>query len=152
MIVFRLSRSRYSSDLSGKGAELSGGRWNSKGIALVYTAENISLCVAEVAVHLPLGITPVDYELISIEIPDNEIQEVDYDSLPDEWQSKSFIKFTKEIGDKFVKKPERMILKVPSAVVEGEFNFLINPFHKNIKKVEIKRIQPFAFDRRLFVR
>ena len=56
MIVYRLSKSKYSADLSGKGAEKAGGRWNSKGVAMVYTSASRALCTAEVAVHVPLGI------------------------------------------------------------------------------------------------
>ena len=70
MIVFRLSSSKYAKDLSGKGAEKSGGRWNSKGIALVYTGQSRALCTAEIAVHTPLGNIPLGYEIISIEILD----------------------------------------------------------------------------------
>ncbi len=76
MIVYRLSKSKYSADLSGKGAEKAGGRWNSKGVAMVYTSASRALCTAEVSVHVPLGIVPVDYELVSIEIPDDSVTEV----------------------------------------------------------------------------
>src|SRR5690606_18256346 len=71
MIAYRLSRTEYARDLSGRGAELAGGRWNSKGTALVYTGQTIALCMAEVAVHIPLGIIPLDYELVTLEIPDS---------------------------------------------------------------------------------
>lgn len=152
MIVYRLSRSKYSHDLSGKGAEMAGGRWNSKGIALVYTGQNISLCMAEVAVHMPLGIVPKDYELIHIEIPEGEIQELSKKELPEDWRDQLSMNETQQIGNDFVKKSNKMILKVPSMVVQGEFNYLINPNHKNIGKVKIKKTEPFRFDACLFVR
>lgn len=150
MIVFRLSHKRYADDLSGRGAELAGGRWNSKGTALVYTGQNISLCMVEVAVHLPLGIVPKDYELISIEIPDDEIQELE--TYKFDWQSALTLSITKDLGDEFEKKAEKLVLKVPSAVVQGEFNYLINPKHPKIKKVKIEKIEAFGFDDRLFLR
>ncbi len=152
MIVYRLSRSKYSHDLSGKGAEMAGGRWNSKGIALVYTGQNISLCMAEVAVHMPLGIVPKDYELIHIEIPEEEIQELSKKELPEDWRDQLSMNETQQIGNDFVKKSSKMVLKVPSMVVQGEFNYLINPNHKNTGKVQIKKTEPFRFDARLFVR
>lgn len=152
MIVYRLSRSKYSNDLSGKGAELAGGRWNSKGIPMIYTSQNISLCMAEVAVHVPLGIIPVDYELITLEIPDDEILELKKSKLPEDWRVTLMQNDTQKFGDAFFKKAEKLILKVPSVIVKGEFNFLINPNHKNSKKVKIKKIEPFVFDERLFVR
>ena len=152
MIVYRLSRSKYAQDLSGKGAEMAGGRWNSKGIALVYTGQNISLCMAEVAVHMPLGIVPKDYELIHIEIPEEEIQELSKKELPEDWRDQLSMNETQQIGNDFVKKSSKMVLKVPSMVVQGEFNYLINPNHKNTGKVQIKKTEPFRFDARLFVR
>lgn len=75
MIVYRLSKEIYANDLSGKGAEIAGGRWNSKGSAALYTAQSIALCVTEIAVHIPLGILPRDYRLIHIEIPDTDFFE-----------------------------------------------------------------------------
>ncbi len=152
MIVYRLSRSQYSHDLSGKGAEIAGGRWNSKGTALVYTGQNISLCMTEVAVHMPLGIVPKDYELIYIEIPDEEIHELSKKELPDDWRDQLSMNETQQIGNDFVRKSSKMVLKVPSMAVQGEFNYLINPQHKNIGKVKIKKTEPFRFDTRLFVR
>lgn len=152
MIVYRLSRAKYSNDLSGKGAELAGGRWNSKGIALVYTGQTIALCMAEVAVHIPFGIIPVDYELITLEIPDEDIYELKKLQLPEDWKSLPPAYSTQGIGDDFVKKGKFMVLKIPSAMVQGEFNYLINPLHPKIKKVKIKKTETFSFDQRLFVR
>ncbi len=152
MIVYRLSRSKYAESLSGQGAELAGGRWNSRGVAVVYTGENISLCMAEVAVHLPLGILPLDYTLVTIEIPDEEITSLSKKELPDNWRQVFTIENTRNIGDRFFREGEKMILKVPSAVVQDEFNYLINPHHPKIKKVKIIRTEPFGFDERLFLR
>lgn len=152
MIVYRLSRSSYSYDLSGKGAEIAGGRWNSKGVAMIYSGENIALCMAEVAVHMPLGIVPKDYELIWIEIPDNEIQELTKNELPENWRETLSMYETQEIGNYFVLNSSKMILKVPSMFVQGQFNYLINPHHKNSKKIKIQKVEPFRFDDRLFVR
>ena len=76
MIVYRLSKKIYAHDLSGKGAELVGGRWNSKRNAMLYTGQSIALCVTEIAVHTPLGIIPKDYQLVHIEIPEDSIFEL----------------------------------------------------------------------------
>ena len=151
MIVYRLSKKKYRADLSGKGAEIGGGRWNSIGNAILYTAENRALCTAEIAVHTPLGITPKDYFLISIEVPKNiKIKEIDKSKLPKKWKTFPHVPSTKKIGDEFVKQKEFLVLKVPSAVIQGEFNFLINSNHKDFKKVKIKSVEAFEFDKRLF--
>ena len=148
MIVYRLSKGQYANDLSGKGAELVGGRWNSRGNAMLYTSQSIALCVTEIAVHVPLGILPKDYQLIHIEIPDEDLLEMK--RLPKDWQSFPHSNSTQMIGDKFLKEHKHLVFKVPSAAVQGEFNFLINPRHKNFNQIKIVKIEGFNFDERLF--
>lgn len=153
MIVFRLSKAKFANDLSGKGAEKSGGRWNSKGTALVYTSASRALCTTEIAVHTPLGNLPLDYQLISIEIPDEiYIQELASGELPVDWKSIPHAHSTQEIGDRFVTEGIFAVLKVQSVVVQDEFNYLINPSHIDSRRIRIKAIEPFNFDERLFIK
>ncbi|NDK56382.1 RES family NAD+ phosphorylase [Pontibacter fetidus] len=153
MIVYRLSRARFAKDLSGRGAELAGGRWNSKGTAILYTSDSIALCTVEVAVHMPLGIVPFDYQLVQIEIPDGlEIEKLPETMLPEDWKSFPHSNATQVIGDKFIAEQHAPIIKVPSAAVQGTFNYLINPRHPDFQKVTIVGITPFEFDKRLFVK
>ena len=123
---------------------------NSIGVALLYTGENRALCTAEIAVHTPLGITPQDYYLISIELPKTKIEEIQLVELSKKWKTFPHQQFTKKFGNDFVKRNKALILKVPSAVIQGAFNFLINPSHKKFKTVKIIKIEPFEFDKRLF--
>lgn len=151
MIVFRLSHIKYCNDLSGKGAGTYGGRWNSKGKALLYTSDSRALCITEVAVHTPLGIVPVDYSLGIIEIPDDSrVQEIIPDQLPADWKSFPHSASTQLIGDQFILDKKNLILKVPSAVVPGEYNYLINPAHPEFPTISLLRTEPFTFDARLF--
>ena len=153
MIVFRLSKSKFASDLSGKGAEKSGGRWNSKGNAMVYTSESRALCTTEIAVHTPLGNLPLDYQLITIEIPEDIlIYELAQRDLPVDWKSIPHSHSTQLLGDKFITDHQYLVFKVPSAVIQDEFNFLLNPNYTESHKIKIKTIEPFNFDERLFFR
>ncbi len=153
MIVYRLSRSKYSKDLSGKGAELSGGRWNSKGIPLLYTGESRALCTAEIAVHTPLGNIPLDYEISSIIIPDDTVfLNLPLATLPAGWKSIPHSHNTQEIGDQFIRENKFLVMKVPSVVVQEEYNYLINPNHKDFDGIIIQSIEAFNFDERLFIR
>ncbi len=153
MIVYRLSKSKYSNDISGKGAELSGGRWNSKGIPVLYTSESRALCTAEIAVHTPLGNIPLDYEICSINIPSGITPfDVNLTDLPADWKSIPYAHSTQEIGDQFVKENKFLLMKVPSVVVQGEYNYLINPSHADFNKIIIESIEAFSFDERLFIR
>jgi len=151
MIVYRLCSSVWKEDMSGHGAEITGGRWNSKGTAVVYTSSSRALCVTEIAVHTPLGCLPVNYCMIEIYIPDNStIREMLPSILPRNWQSFENRQKTQLIGDSFVRENKALALKVPSAVVQGDYNFLINPRHAAIQSVKILNIEDFGFDERLF--
>ena len=153
MIVFRLSKSLYANDLSGRGAEKAGGRWNSKGIPMVYTSESRALCTTEIAVHTPLGILPLDYVIIAIEIPNSvAIQHIKPEAIPNDWKSLPHSHSTQEMGDAFINDNGFAVMKVPSAVVQGEYNYLLNPAHKDFKKIKVKLIEPFEFDERLFIK
>ncbi|SEG27475.1 RES family NAD+ phosphorylase [Algoriphagus boritolerans] len=130
MRVFRLIRKKYGIELSGKGAALSGNRWNSKGTELIYCADSRALAMAEVAVHLSLSILPKDYVMVEIEIPISvSLSALTMDDLPPIWNSFPHLLDTQKIGDGFVAERKNCVLKVPSAVVPGDFNFLINPHH-----------------------
>ena len=151
MIVYRIARGKYKEDLSGTGAEIHGGRWNNKGTKLVYTSSSIALAMAEVAVNVPFGILPVGYFLVTIQIPDLKMGEVNAEDLKGiAWNSHPPSYKTQEIGDKFVTSNANLVLKVPSVVAPGDFNFLINPAHKEFSKVKITNSRPFNFDPRLF--
>ena len=153
MRVYRLCKVAYAKDLTGKGAEKVGGRWNSTGIAMVYTGESRALCTAEIAVHTPLGNLPSDYVLVSIEIPEEiPVGELIQNELPTDWKTFPHPHFTQEIGDRFIKESLFAVFKVPSAVVQGEFNYLMNPGHPDGSRIKILETEPFDFDERLFMR
>lgn len=151
MIVYRLSKYQYQNDLSGKGAWLAGGRWNSKGTVLLYTGQSRALCMTEVAVHMPFGVIPEDYFLGEIEIPESSILETAVESLPEDWADFPHPASTQRVGDDFVRAGEYLVLKVPSATVAGDFNYLVNPLHDLSYQVKITLPPvPFTFDKRLF--
>lgn len=150
MIVFRLSKKEFINDLSGRGAEKTGGRWNSKGVPILYTAASRALAVVEVIVHVPVGIIPVNYQLATIEIPDDSVLNVDIKDLPKNWATNPFTRHTQDIGNNFIKTNNHLVLKAPSASVPGDFNYLINPRHPEFNHIKIKTIEPFVFDVRLF--
>ena len=150
MIVYRLCRKAHAGDLSGRGAELNGGRWNGKGMAVVYTSASRALCLVEIMVHMPAGIIPKDFYLVSVSIPDNSIITIDSKDLPDNWSKNPVPASTQKIGNAFITGQEALVLKVPSAIVKDEWNYLINPSHKDFKKVKIVDTEAFSFDGRWF--
>lgn len=151
MKVFRLCKAKYNGDLSGKGAELFGGRWNNKGVALLYTSDSVSLCTLEVVVHSEQGDVPRNYVLHTLEIPDDlPILEVATENLPLDWRTFPHSEAARRIGDRFVKEGKAAILKVPSAVVPNDFNYLLNPAHPDFSKIKITKTEVYEFDVRLF--
>jgi RES domain-containing protein len=153
MIVYRLIRSKFANGLSGRGAEIAGGRWNSIGVPVVYTAESRALCALEVAVHTQLSVVPEDYLMVSIFIPDKmKIFEVEPAGLPSGWKSFPSRPFTQKLGDKFFREGKFAAVRVPSAVIAGDHNILINPLHKDFALIKILSSEPFEFDKRLFIK
>jgi len=151
MRVFRLARKKYKIELSGKGAARSGNRWNSKGTEIIYCAESRALAMAEVAVHLTLATLPSDYVMLEIEIPDTISKTTLKKSvLPLGWENFPHTTETQNIGDKFIWNANTCVLKVPSAVVPGDFNYLLNPSHAEFKQIKIVAQHDFPFDERLF--
>ncbi len=139
MRVYRIEREKYlETTLDGSGAALSEGfRWNSLNTYLVYTSESRALAMLEVSVHLDLSEDmPTDRHYVEIEIPDIiPILELKTDDLPGLWDSKPPILETQFIGDDFVKEKSAAVLKVPSSIVQQEFNYLINPNHPDADKI-----------------
>ncbi|MBC7778043.1 MAG: RES family NAD+ phosphorylase [Phycisphaerae bacterium] len=125
MNAFRMAQNQYAKDLSGKGAELFGGRWNSIGIPLLYSSLYRSLCILEHLVHLPEGAFLGGYSLITIELPDSStIQEITFADLPNGWKNNPISPTTRRLGNKFVDDYQHLALKVPSVLVPEEHNLL----------------------------
>lgn len=141
MIVFRLCSKHYRA-LDGEGARLYGGRWNSIGQPLVYTSEHLSLCLLEQLVHLSINTIPTNWVALKIEIP-NRIKGDKIGSLP-----KTEVE-AKRIGDNWIQSNKSLFLKVPSSIIQTEYNVLINPNHPEMKEIKIIETTPFSLDSRL---
>lgn len=148
MNSFRICKSQYANDISGIGARLTGGRWNSIGISILYTSENSALSAFELATHIGLSILPNDLCVVTFEILNNLVIE-EVKNLPNDWNTIPPNYQTKEIGDNFIRRCETPILKVPSVVIKGAYNYLINPNHRESQQIKTKDIDPFSFDQRL---
>jgi len=152
MQIFRLSRKKYASELSGIGASKSGNRWNSKGTEIIYCAASRALAMAEVSVHISLIMLPKDFMMLEINIPKSiTAQVLSEKELPSNWNDFPHTYKTQKLGDLFITNNVYCILKVPSAVVKGDYNYLINPHHRDFKKIKISKMYKFPFDRRLFL-
>lgn len=153
MRVYRIERKKHlETTLRGIGASLTRGyRWNSLNTHLVYTAESRALAMLEVCVHLDISMDlPADRYYVEIDIPDDvEILELRMEDLPENWDAKPPALETQYIGDDFVNGNSAAVLKVPSAIVPQEFNYLINPNHPDAGKITLISKTLIIFDSRL---
>ena len=132
----------------GEGARKSGGRWNSVGIAVVYTSGTLSLALVEVLVHLPSGILPA-YSAVRVDFDESMVTAVGPRDLPANWRDYPPPPDTKVIGDLWVAQGSSLVLRVPSVIVPTEFNYILNPAHPAFADLTIGEPMPFPFDPRL---
>jgi len=149
MLLYRISLCKRASDLSGAGAKLFGGRWNSIGVPMLYLASSRALAALEVLAHLTPIQDPQDFCITIFEVPEHSQEEIEKYLLPENWNSYPAPSLLKKKGDAFVKANNSLLLKVPSAIVEDEYNYLINVNHPLLSKVKILGSKPFVFDKRL---
>lgn len=145
MFAWRLASSRYP-PLTGEGARLVGGRWNSPGRPLVYASESLALCLAECLVHVT-GALPRDYISFKISVPDDSVEELNLAQLKAGWERDAAQ--TRAIGDDWLEEQRSLALIVPSAVLPDSKNILLNPQHPGAARLRVVSQQPFTFDPRL---
>src|ERR1035437_3746124 len=133
---------------SGEGAAKTGGRWDSRGVPVVYTSSTKSLVALENLAHLNPPV-PFKYVVFRIQFDDALIEKVPLSRLPADWQVEPPPPSTKAIGDAWVREMRSAVLALPSVIVPGELNYLLNPAHPAFKKISIGKPERFAFDPRL---
>jgi len=133
---------RSHADLSGTGARLYGGRWNSPGRALVYTAATAELAVLEVRVHLDLtpDLIPNDFVLMEIDLTGLPVEGID-----------SFPADPMAFGDTWLVEARTPVLRAPSFIVPEASNLLLNPIHPQANAARVVGMRDFKFDPRLWL-
>ncbi len=142
MRIWRVAKRAFA-DLSGEGARLVGGRWNSPGRPMVYAAAEASLALLEVRAHLdlPFDLVPDDFVFMEIETGSAEVEDMALPPAAAECLHN---------GDRWLTEGRTPLLRVPSVVVSFSSNVLINPRHPGSRDVSIAALHPFQFDRRLW--
>ena len=148
--AWRIVQSRWQDTaFSGEGARLYGGRWNSAGTAMVYTSGSLSLAQLEILVHIHTFRLLPEWVVCELQIPDVVVTAVDISELPESWADPEDWSQTQRIGDLWASDGVSAVLRVPSAVSPGEYNFLLNPLHPDFGEIAIGAFRAFAFDARL---
>ncbi len=123
------------------GAYLAGGRWNTVGNYMLYTAASRSLAILEVLVHLSRNRPVDDYSLIVLYVPDTLfVESVNPTDLSSNWQEQ--YNQTQATGDQWLVGQQSLLLKAPSAIVKAEYNYLINPNHDSFQCVKVLDFEP----------
>ena len=147
--VYRFTPIQFIDDLSGRGAMLFGGRWNSIGLPAVYTSLTISLALVEMFVHKDTFQDIKANHLMEITINEPITSIIQNKKLKVNWQMDA--PYSQLMGNDFLTHCNTIVLQVPSAIIEEENNIVLNPLHKDfLKKVRIKKVRQFNFDNRLF--
>ncbi len=150
MRIWRLCKAEYvDTAFDGQGAAKYGGRWNSKGVAVVYTSSSLSLAALELLPHLGAAPIPQKFVAIPVDVPvEIQIGQVPT-KLPRKWRSTPPLASLSKSGDKWVEAARTVLLAIPSIVVPQEFNYLINPAHPDFARLTIGDAVPFDYDPRL---
>lgn len=139
-------------DMSGGGAKAVGGRWNSKGNAVVYTSPTIALAILETLAHIGDDIAARNRFLIRIEVPDDvwgARETLDVAKFDPYWVSEPPAMATIAVGDAWIKGNTSALLEVPSVIVHEECNVLINPAHPDAARIKANFARQHVYDPRL---
>ena len=148
--VWRLCQKRHAADaFSGEGSRLFGGRWSPAGLRIAYSSESRSLAALEVLVNVrdPGLLFAQPWAILPATIPTNLIEHPR--RVPENWRATPYGSETQAFGSEWAKAERSVALQVPSSVVLGEFDYLLNPDHPDFSKIEIGAFEPFEFDSRI---
>lgn len=151
MRVWRICKARHAAAaFSGEGARLYSGRWNSAGVRIVYTSTSLALAALEFFVHLDPSVAPDDLVSVAATLPpDISIEKILVEELPKDWHLVEHPALQK-LGNGWAASLRSIALEVPSAVVDQEWNVLLNPAHPEFSRIAVDASKPWSFDRRMF--
>jgi RES domain-containing protein len=152
LTTYRICKTRYAATwFDGEGAYRFGGRWNSPGTRILYTAGSLSLAALEMLVHLNNEEILLAYSFATAEFDENLILSVeDFRTMPENWSASPPLLEIQQIGDEWEREMASVVLKVSTSILPVESNFLINVAHPEFSKVKLGKPQPFTFDKRLY--
>ena len=149
--AWRITKARHAGNaFDGEGARLQGGRWSSTGTRIVYTAGSQSLAILEILVHLQDTAFLSSYVIFELDFSEKLVQGLNPASLPSNWRLSPAPPTTLAIGDDWIRNSSSAVLRVPSVIVPSEYNFLINPVHRDFSSISIGNPKPLYVDYRLF--
>lgn len=147
--VYRVCKTKYlATAMSGEGARIAGGRWNSPGLRLVYAAGSVSLATLEIMVHLEdYALLMNSYSILPVSFPAKLVEKLK--TLPPGWDRPTAGPASRKVGDTWALEGRSAVLAVPSVVIPGETNYILNPAHADFPQIQAGEAIPLKVDRRL---
>lgn len=139
-------------DLTGRGAELTGGRWNRRGTPLVYASTTRALACLETVVHLGSGDPlPLNRYLVEITVPaDAWADRTVFDPAAHVgWDAEPAGRVSLDWGTAWAAGGAALLAEVPSVIVPEELNILINSRHAAASSVSAIKRRRWTYDARL---
>lgn len=149
MRLYRITHPDYAFPFDGEGARKYGGRWNPKGVPLLYYATSLALSALEKRAHVPAAALGRLWKVLIIEVPDTVLVRVADADLPADWSNQPAPESAKQFGRQWVESASSLGLLVPSTIIRREYNALLNPLHPDLGKAQQIAIEDFRFDARL---
>ena len=149
MEVFRICKEEYSRQIKASGGA---NRWNVQGHNVIYTGSSRSLSTLELVVRRSSIIPVLDYKVMVISIPDDDsiITHIHFSGLPQNWRTLAAYSRLQEIGSKWYTTQISLVLKVPSAIIPFEYNYVLNAEHPDFNRsVKLVRVEDYFWDKRL---
>jgi RES domain-containing protein len=147
--LYRIAHRNYADPFNGDGARIHGGRWNPKGIPMLYYGTTKALSALEKRVHIKAAALAIIWRLIEIEVPTHLVVMVDPATLPADWFVDPAPDSSQVFGRRWVAQATSLGLGVPSTIIQTEFNVVLNPLHPDMAKAKHVGTEDFRFDRRL---
>ena len=148
MLVYRIANRKFAGDISGTGAAIFPGRWNKRGMPVLYTGESREIALLETLVNLPLGIAP-PMDILTLEIPDGSVTVFEPDALPANWADFPAPSILAEMAHSWIGAQSSIALRVPSAVIPQAYNVILNCTHPDYGRVKVVEREGFQLDPRL---
>jgi len=147
MLVYRITKAMYADRLVASGGAA---RWNSRGQFVIYTAATRALACLENVVHRGSEGLSSTFRVMVIDIPDTvRIETIDPQTLPEDWIDYQQYKTCQPLGGEWLNSNRSAVLRVPSAIIPNEWNYLLNPAHPDFSGIRLLQTEPFIFDPRI---
>ena len=150
-VAWRITKAKHAqSAFDGEGCRRFGSRWSNPGTRVAFASQSLSLAVLEILVHLQASAPLAGYVVFTVEFSEDLVLDLDHTLLPENWRDFPSPPKLQEIGDAWVRNSPSALFRVPSAVIEHEYNYLINPLHGNFADLVICGPAPLDVDSRVF--